>query len=88
MLAELTNADRAARALSALEGFIEITRVDDPSDAIADLLTNLLHLARARGFDPVALADRAVRMMQEEVHEDEDGDLTSIARKFRDVLSD
>ena len=75
MLGTVTNADRASLAFSALEGFVVDTRVDDAEDAIADLLTDLLHLARARGFAPQALINRATAMMQEELEQDEEGDL-------------
>jgi phage terminase small subunit len=86
MLAEITNADRASWALSALEDFTLATKVDDATDAVADLIADLLHLARARGLDPNGLVNRAVKVMQAEVEEDEDGDLLAIRRRFEALL--
>ena len=48
---DTTNADRAEWALDALTGFVAATRVNTARDAVADLIANLLHLARGRGLD-------------------------------------
>jgi len=79
---EVTNADRAGWALQALTGFVEETKVDAADDAISDLIVNLLHLARGRGLDAIALADRAKRGMMEEFSEDPEGDMDSIQAHF------
>lgn len=86
MLTAVTNADRASWALSALEGFVAETRVDDCADAIADLVSNLLHLARAKGIDPGALVQRSLGMMREEALDDDEGNLNGVRRKLDSLL--
>jgi hypothetical protein len=84
---EVSNADRARWALSALHGFVETTRVDTAQDAVTDLITNLLHLARSRGLDLDRIQSNAAGMLAQEIREDSDGDMTSIQRDFRSLLS-
>jgi phage terminase small subunit len=86
MFEDVTNADRAWWALFALGDFVNRTKVDEPSDAISDLIANLLHLARAKGLDPEALADRAVKVMRAEEEEDDDGDLAAVRRQFEKLV--
>ncbi len=83
---ETTNADRAGCALTALEIFVEQTRVDAARDAIADLIANLLHLARGRGLDTDRLLANAAAVMAEELAEDEEGDMQAVQRRFRTLL--
>lgn len=45
---DITNADRAERARTALEAY---GPKDDPEAMISDLMTDLLHLAASEGFD-------------------------------------
>jgi phage terminase small subunit len=86
MFEDVTNADRAAWALSALTEFVEATRVDEPSEAISDLIADLLHLARAKGLNPEALALKSIEVMKEEVEVDEDGDLSTVRRQFEELV--
>lgn len=86
MIREVTNADRAGWALQALAGFIDTTKVDSADDAIADLIVDLLHLARGRGLDAITLADRAKRGMIAESNEDPDGDMESIQARFSALI--
>lgn len=83
---EVTNAERAGWALQALTGFIDTTKVDAADDAISDLIVDLLHLARGRGFDAIALADRAKRAMIAEAAEDPDGDMPLIQARFSKLI--
>lgn len=84
---DTTNADRAQWALSAIRDFVQQNGVKDPADAIADLMTNLLHLARTAGLEPDVIATRAMKMMREELREDNDGDLSEVARQFQEILT-
>ena len=85
---EITNAERAGWALNALTGFVEATSVDTARDAIADLMTNLLHLARASGLDAQLLARQAMGAMAEELAEDMEGDMTTVLASFQKLLPD
>lgn len=85
---ETTNADRAEWALNALTGFVEATRVDTARDAIADLMTNLLHLARARGLAAQLLVQQAIGAMVEELAEDAEGDMLTVQARFQKLLPD
>lgn len=85
---EITNADRAGWALAALAEFINDTRVDNARDAVADLIVNLLHLARGRGMDMELLFAQAARAMAEEQAEDEEGDMASVIARFYELLPD
>ena len=85
---DTTNADRAEWALHALTGFVEATRVDTARDAIADLMTNLLHLARARGLDEQLLVQQAIGAMAEELVEDMEGDMTTVQARFQKLFPD
>lgn len=85
---DTTNADRANWALAALSGFVVSTGVDTAKSAIADLITNLLHLGRGRGFDTTELVERAHGMMAEEVSEDFEGNMTRVQRAFSALLAD
>lgn len=51
MFKDPSNADRAAWAQAAVDGFRAVCR-GDREDDIKDLICNLLHLARRRGHDP------------------------------------
>ena len=83
---EITNADRANWALAALSGFVAETRVDTAREAIGDLIADLLHLGRGRGYDTLSLIDRAHRMMMEELAEDPEGDMALVQRAFASLL--
>ena len=85
---ETSNADRAQSALSALTDFVEATGVDTASSAICDLITNLLHLGRGRGFDPRHLIERSHGMMLEEHREDPEGDMPVVQASFRSLLDE
>ena len=85
---DTTNADRAEWALAALTGFVAATRVDTPRDAIADLIANLLHLARGRGLDVDVLLDQTRKLMTEEFAEDPEGDMAAVQARFRKLLPD
>lgn len=83
---DITNADRAIWALAALSEFVAETRVDTAREAIGDLISDLLHLGRGRGYDTLSLIDRAHRMMMEEVAEDPEGDMALVQRAFASLL--
>ena len=83
---EITNADRANWALAALSGFVAETGVDTAREAIGDLISDLLHLGRGRGYDTLSLIDRAHRMMMEELAEDPEGDMALVQRAFASLL--
>ena len=83
---DINNANRAHWALCALAGFVVTSRVDTACDAIHDLIADLLHLARGRGFDVEQLATSAVRAMTVEQQEDEEGDMVSVQLAFRRLL--
>ena len=83
---DTTNADRAGWALSALTDFVAATGVDTARDAIADLIANLLHLARGRGLDMDMLLDQTRKMMTEEFAEDPEGDKAAVQCRFRELL--
>ena len=83
---DITNADRAGWALAALAGFIDDTRVDNARDAVADLIVNLLHLARGRGLDIGLLLAQAARATAEEQADDEEGEMASVISRFREML--
>lgn len=85
---EITNADRANWALAALSGFVADTRVDTAKEAIGDLICDLLHLGRGRGYDTLSLVDRAYRMMMEECAEDPEGDMGLVQQAFASLLED
>lgn len=85
---ETSNADRAQWALSALTDFVEATGVDTASSAICDLIANLLHLGRGRGFDPRRLIERSHGMMLEEFREDPEGDMSAVQSSFRSLHDD
>jgi hypothetical protein len=83
---DVTNADRAEWALAALTDFVAVTGVDTARDAIADLIANLLHLARGRGLDVDLLLDQTRKLMTEEFAEDTEGDMTSVQERFRELF--
>ncbi len=85
---DTTNADRAGWALDALTGFVAITRVNTAHDAVADLIANLLHLARGRGFDVDLLLHQTRKLMTEEFAEDPEGDMAAVQARFRELLPD
>lgn len=83
---DVTNAHRADLALAALHDFVVNTKVDTARDAIADLISNLIHLARGRGLDAERLVAQALGMTAQEVTEDLEGDMASVQRAFRTLL--
>ncbi|MCC5611655.1 hypothetical protein LC612_34210 [Nostoc sp. CHAB 5834] len=83
---EITNADRAEWALAALSNFVAATKVDTARDAIADLIANLLHLARGRGLEVDLLLDQTRKLMTEEFAEDPEGDMAIVQERFRELL--
>lgn len=84
--ADVTNADRAALALAAVTDFVELTGVDCARDAIADLMTNLLHLARGRELNIEKLCADALAMYRIETECDADGDMAQTQDRFRHFL--
>lgn len=85
---DITNADRANWALAALSGFVAETGVDTAKEAIGDLIADLLHLGRGRGYDTLLLIDRAHRVMEAEFAEDPEGDMAQVQRAFANFLED
>lgn len=85
---DTTNADRAEWALAALTGFVAETRVDTARNAIADLIANLLHLARGRGLDVDVLLSQTQKLMAEEFAEDPEGEMAAVQCRFRELLPD
>ena len=85
---DTTNADRAEWALAALTGFVAETRVDTARNAIADLIANLLHLARGRGLDVDVLLSQTQKLMAEEFAEDPEGEMAVVQCRFRELLPD
>jgi hypothetical protein len=83
---EPTNANRAQLALDALERFIQSTGVDSARDAIADLVTNLMHLAKARDIGTEKLCHDALGMFKTETECDDEGDMQSVQDRFRQIL--
>jgi hypothetical protein len=83
---DVTNADRAEWALAALSDFVVATRVDTARDAIADLIANLLHLARGRGLDVDLLLSQTRGLMAEETAQDAEDDMASVQARFRELL--
>jgi hypothetical protein len=63
------NSDRASWAQTAVDAFQDVCRTDD-CDAIADLMVNLLHLAREEGLDPLKI--HAGALMNFEAEEEEE----------------
>ena len=67
----MTNEERAASTIPALEAFCaengEIFQPDlGVTEYIADLICNLLHLAKSHGHDPIAIAAHGVGMFAAE----------------------
>jgi hypothetical protein len=85
---DVTNADRAEWAMDALTGFVAATRVNTARDAIADLIANLLHLARGRGLDVDLLLDQTRKLMAEEFAQDPEGNMAAVQARFRELLPD
>ena len=88
MVHDITNADRSDLALFAINDFASSTRVDTARDAIADLICNLLHLARGRGLDEQLILSQAARMAAEEAREDPDGEMEDVQARFRELFSE
>jgi hypothetical protein len=87
-VSEISNADRANLAFCALKEFSACSGVDTARDAIADLICNLLHLARGRGLDEQLILAQAGRMAAEEAREDDDGEMDEVQERFRELLSE
>ncbi len=87
MESEVTNADRAWWALFALGDFVNRTRVHSSDEAIGDLITDLLHLARAANLDPEAVSAKALAVMEGEVAEDEEGDMAAVAKSLETMMA-
>ena len=85
---DTTNADRAGWALAALADFVAETGVDTARDAIADLIVNLLHLARGRGLEMDMLLDQTRKLVAEEFAEVPEGDMAAVQARFRELLPD
>jgi hypothetical protein len=85
---DITNADRAVWAMDALTGFVAATRVDTARDAVADLIANLLHLARGRGLDVDLLLNQTRKLMAEEFAQDTEGNMAAVQISFRELLPD
>lgn len=83
---DVTNADRAELALAALADFKVSTGVDCARDALADLITDLLHLARGRDLDTDRLCKDAIGMFHTETECDDEGDMNSVQDRFRQIL--
>jgi hypothetical protein len=85
---DVTNGDRAEWAMDALTGFVAATRVNTARDGVADLITNLLHLARGRGLDVDLLLDQTRKLMAEEFAQDPEGNMAAVQARFRELLTD
>jgi hypothetical protein len=85
---DTTNATRAAWALAALTPFVRNTGVDSARDAIADLIANLLHLARGRGLDVDLLLDQTGKLIAEEFAQYPEGNMAAVQARFRKLLPD
>jgi len=85
---DVTNAQRAEWGLFALADFVPRTGVDAADDAIGDLITNLLHLARGYGLDTNRLLSNAAGMMATEVDEDDEGDMEVIKDRLSRMFDD
>lgn len=68
----MTNADRAFWVKPAIEAFQQETGTDD-ENAIADLVCDLCHAARARGDDPIEEVKRGLRHFLAEEADPPDG---------------
>lgn len=80
-MTELTNADRADYALTAIDAFNEACPGEaDLQTQIKDLMTNIAHLARFNDLDIQMIFDLAMDMAGEEELEDEDGDIDAVVR--------
>jgi hypothetical protein len=64
----------------------------DESDAIADAIGNLLHLAHAIGIDPKETSAKAMRMFEEEIAIEPPGqiwpEVAEFGKKYDDQISD
>jgi hypothetical protein len=65
----MTNKQRAAYAETAIKAFLEVCKTDR-EDAITDLVTDLMHLARRDGADPYTI----VRTAQMHFEAEENGE--------------
>lgn len=86
MISETTNTDRAWWALFALGDFVNRTGVHEKEEAIGDLVTNLLHLARLAELDPGAIARRALLAMDAEVREDDEGNPLAVLHSLETMM--
>jgi hypothetical protein len=76
---EPTNSQRAAWARDALATFVQATHEttisrlhrEDLSDAISDLMCDLLHLAQQSGLDPEIIKGQALSNFAAELSEEE-----------------
>lgn len=85
---DVTNADRADWALTAVTNFVATTGVDTAKEAIADLIANLLHLARGRGLNIEQLMSDSFNMAQQEAAEDSDDGMVRVQARFRQLFPD
>lgn len=85
-MSDITNADRAGWALEALYGFVKVSKVKTARDAVADLVTDLFHLAHGRGLDVHLLARHAAGAMAEELAEDPEGDMARVQNCFLELF--
>src|SRR5581483_7770175 len=51
IMSRVTNLDRARWAEAALDAFVDQTGVDEPADAVGDLIADLGHYCAAHGID-------------------------------------
>ena len=85
-MSDITNADRAGWALEALYNFVQVSKVATARDAVADLVTDLLHLAHSRGLDVHILTQQAAGAMAEELAEDAEGDMARVQDRFLELF--
>lgn len=85
---DVTNADRANWALDAVTRFVADTGADTAVEAITDLISDLLHLARGRGLDVEVIVRNAAGMMHSEMKEDSEGAMDLVQSAFHELLED
>lgn len=72
------NAERAQRGNDALDGYLAAVygtyTEDDRGNAIVDLIADLMHVAKAVGYDPDYVIERAAEYYAEETATDDTED--------------